>query len=791
MTQMDEHLQRESEIPSQTFPINESLNLQTIFQRDESEGSEKTGNEDATWARENIALLEEIQDNAVSGTKNLNPNSSRAAPITTNALQPSRIQLQQLSGDSGIQRVQIQRNGDGEPAAPGLSPELVQQIAYAQVVLSQVPPLPDDQVARLNKTIAGAPVYELMKKRDAKRTELEDLKEQIRMDEGVRPTEGREKEVKALTAQIERMDESIQASLGALNLSEADLAAQVEDFVNMWVARGKEIALTMLSQQEQKVNEEANRYETEQTPMEGTRTAEAEGLKNADAKLLALSQRLKEAKDEVDYEEAIHKTGRGPDSAPGGSVEIPVTPERIQRLQSLRAQLAKLNTQMKSELQRWGAEYPILMSENYTPGAFASLSPKQVARTTGGWIEEIKDNITETKGNIEDGDIKVWDLKRVPEMAYQSLRVSPNSLLGRAVQEHIEDKKSDAKALDMALTVLQVATIVAAAAVAGPAGAALMSAGWGIFDLVRDIDTYLEEKAAENVALDPALRDISELEPSLIPIAIDLITLGLDIVAVPRIVKSLKGSITALRSGRKSVKSFIDEAVGAGMSREQAERIAKRYGSRAPDLGEIARIAEAMGDAGRHATMEEVLGTIKKYANKDIVDFLKSLRSKGKIVILPADPEKATDVLMKRLGEAETHKLVQEKYLKAGGFYHPNTGIIFAKQSNFGYMQSIIVHEAVHALQHKHGKSYYGFVAEFQALVVQRNYLNKVAADAPVESLPDLGWLVNTTDDSIMRYLETHPQYGYAIPDKFSVWDTVADVINLIAPDGKLGRVAR
>ncbi|NIM07530.1 MAG: hypothetical protein GTN65_18425, partial [Armatimonadetes bacterium] len=73
--------------------------------------------------------------------------------------------------------------------------------------------------ARLSKTIAGAPVYEMMKKRDEKRTELENLKEQVRMEAGARPTAGREEEIKELGRQIEQMDKVIKASLGALGLS--------------------------------------------------------------------------------------------------------------------------------------------------------------------------------------------------------------------------------------------------------------------------------------------------------------------------------------------------------------------------------------------------------------------------------------------------------------------------------------------------------------------------------------------------------------------------------------------
>ncbi|MCJ7625191.1 MAG: hypothetical protein MUO76_16970, partial [Anaerolineaceae bacterium] len=548
------------------------------------------------------------------------------------------------------------------------------------------------------------------------------------------------------------------------------------------VARAKEIAITMLAQQERTVDDEVNRYTTEFTPVEGTSTAEVEGLQNADRELQAVSQDLKALQQEIIELESTLPPG----AAPGSPSQIP-SQGRIEEIKSLQTQLRAKNEHMKSELQRWGSQYPILLDRNYTPGAFANRSPAQVSKMTGVWLQQIKDDIAETKGNITGEDIKVWDLHHVPAMTFQSLGVSNDSLLGKAVNEYIQGKKSDAQALETAISVLQVATIVAAAAAGGPAGAALMSAGWGVFDLVRDIDKYLQEKAAENVALDPALRDISALEPSLIPIALDLISLGLDIKAVPAIVKSLKGSLTALRSGRKAAKEFIEEAASAGLSREQAERLAKRYGARAPDLGEITKVAKAIGDSARHANLDEVLDEIAKYAKEDIVDFLKSLRNEGKIVIIPANLEESTEVLIKTLGEDEAHNVVQGGLLKAGGFYDPYTGIIFAKQSSFGFMQGTIMHEAVHALQDRFGKSYQGFVAEFQAFVAQRNYLLKIAKDMPVESLPELGWLVNASDADIISFIEHNPLYRHAKPDNFDVQDTVIDLWDTLASSGKLG----
>jgi len=670
----------------------------------------------------------------------------RTAQATIQQMNRRRLEeqfRQQTGGGSAAARTVQRQDALGPP------PELSRQIAYAQVVLSKVPPLPANKAARLSKMIAGAPVYEMMKKRDEKRTELENLKEQVRMEAGARPTAGREEEIGELAGQIEQMDKVIKASLGALGLSEADLAGQVEGFVEMWVDRAKEIAITMLEQNERVVDDELNRYSTEFTPLEGTSTAEVEGLQNADRELQPSYLDLKSLKETVwEEEEKLRVKSQGPPPE-GSATQItewhPPTPSEIEYVEDLKKQLRAKNEEMKSQLQTWGSRYPILLSQNYTPGAFANRSPKEVGEMTGSWIQEIKENIIDTKANIQDEDIKVWHLHHVPAMTFQSLGVSRDSLLGMAVNEYIQDKKSDAAALETALTAFQVATIVAAAVAGGPAGAALVSAGWGVFDLVRHIDDYLEETAAEEVALDPAFKDISALEPSLIPIALDIISLGLDLTAVPAIAKSLG----ALRSGRKTAREFIEGAVSKGLSRKQAKVLAGKYAAHASDVGKIRQVAEAAYRAGRAAapSLDDVIKNVMKKAEPMVAEWVK--KNRGNIFFYRD--------IKDQLGYVEFNRLRRKNpfMFQWGGFEY--RGKVFLNPAGVSgeSMETLsgwLVHEVTHILTEKYVPGLHKFWQEFLGFKMQQRYLRGIQESLRPSAME---WLMKMSDHELSYHIAT------------------------------------
>jgi hypothetical protein len=148
------------------------------------------------------------------------------------------------------------------------------------------------------------------------------------------------------------------------------------------------------------------------------------------------------------------------------------------------------------------------------------------------------DNIAETQNNIANEKVKVWALPDVTALTSQSMGLAPESVLNRAVMKYIQGKISDEQALQKALMVLgMVAAVVAIVATAGgalvvAAAASGVGAALTIGQLIVDVQRYQAESAAEHVALDPLLADISVNDPEILPIVMDVIALGLDAGAV-------------------------------------------------------------------------------------------------------------------------------------------------------------------------------------------------------------------------------------------------------------------
>ena len=142
--------------------------------------------------------------------------------------------------------------GTGGAPPAGASPEAAAQIAYAQAINQQVPPLSPEHTARLGAVIGDARVYGLIVERDTKKGQLQEWTT-ILQGHGTIP--GKTVDELAgmagdLAAEIKRLDGEIKEQLPALGVAdEAQLAERVErQFPELFVARARQIALVILDQ---------------------------------------------------------------------------------------------------------------------------------------------------------------------------------------------------------------------------------------------------------------------------------------------------------------------------------------------------------------------------------------------------------------------------------------------------------------------------------------------------------------------------------------------------------------
>jgi len=487
---------------------------------------------------------------------------------------------------------------DAAPAAgqppTEIPPEVARQIALAVTVLRQVPPLSPETAQRLNKTIGGSDTYMKIRNRDERRAELEELTARGPTLGNMGQYGGR---VAKLREEIAELDKVIQAELAKLGVADADELRRMveEEFPKLWVDRGKAVATTMLNQNAQVVQAEKDRYA-------GVCSADTAGLKQADGALFEAAEAVRGLQNEMRNQENereslqvqlnVHLDAQKEKSLPGG---VPPTAEETHSLQAqvddknkeieaTRARIQEDGKKLEAQRAALGLKYPVLLLPDYYPGGFHDTSGDELSESTGEMLDQILKNIEKTKANIADSTIRIWDLRDVPELAFQSLNVPANSPLRLAVKKQQERFKSDQKEVEKALMVLSItAAIVITVATAGGAtlvalGAMSFGAGMTLGRLIIDVQQYRADSAAAQVALDPAMADILTHDPNLLAVVIDLVSLGLE---VAMIVGPLRAALRAAAAAG-DVDAFAAAARRA-LSKEQAEQaidaVARRVGA--------------------------------------------------------------------------------------------------------------------------------------------------------------------------------------------------------------------
>ena len=351
--------------------------------------------------------------------------------------------------------------GTGGAPPAGASPEAAAQIAYAQAINQQVPPLSPEHTARLGAVIGDARVYGLIVERDTKKGQLQEWTT-ILQGHGTIP--GKTVDELAgmagdLAAEIKRLDGEIKEQLPALGVAdEAQLAERVErQFPELFVARARQIALVILDQNQTDVLRESNRYVVSQSTATGAPPPEVDGLRQADRELVPLAAELRPLAERLKgmTQEANQN----------------VSGEELTALETdVRAKRVALDTR----LQAHGARYPILLRPDYNPGVYMDLPDEAVEQATGAATTRLLKNISDTRAGIEQDTIHVWDLNFVPELTYQSLNVPSGSPLRTAIARHAEGKRTAEALLSIALGVVAVGAGVALFSALGVGRAAVV-----------------------------------------------------------------------------------------------------------------------------------------------------------------------------------------------------------------------------------------------------------------------------------------------------------------------------
>lgn len=491
-------------------------------------------------------------------------------------------------------------------------------------VLTRVQPITDADRATLQRSFAGAPLMNYINQRDAKRRLLDEKNTEllrIRPENGV-PEEGSELQarvtqleaaIETLNNEITALDNLIQVGVQELGLTEESQLVTLVNvtFPELFIRRAKEIARSELDKNKAIVEAEAERY--------GYRacvdSAERTGL------ITAAQDLVRRQTDIANMEGILAQISR---DAPSGGVPSPETmgsnyydyiryPERIETA--------------KRELQQakggYLLRYPILARPNLDLNAIATGNEATVGDAINGEVTTLIQNIDDTKENIDNGRLKVWNLRNIMEMTAADLGADENQDLMAAVNQHVAQEVSDEGTVQLAMAALAItAAIVATVATAGgaavvAAGAAGFGLGLSIGEAANSVQQYLAESSAADVALDPAMADISANDPDLAWVVMSFVGVIADVAQVRSVFNAVKGIARGI-STAEDVTRMGQVARAAGASTIAAERLVTAGSNQLLRLG-LREAAEQVASAvALQAIANEFMGNGEEEAELDI-----------------------------------------------------------------------------------------------------------------------------------------------------------------------------
>ena len=518
-----------------------------------------------------------------------------------------------------------------------------------------------------------------------------------------------------------------------------------DKFPKLFIERAKLVAKTELDQNQQIVDREATRYGVNASIDPAARNAlraAARDLVSRQAHIGDLEKRLDDAN------QRLHGGAPVPSQTPPSDPEV----DRLQR------ELDTANAEREQQRKMYGLQHPILLRGDIDLAVLGTGNDSQVNELIGGKISEISDNIKDTKGNIDSGRLKIWDLHNIVEMTSQDLGVTGNTVLQGALQSYFAKEKSDEQMVKIGIAALAITAGVLATVATG--GAALVAGGVAVaaggYQASQSVQNYLAESSASNVALDPRVQDISKNEPELLWLVMDIAGVILDAAQVVKVFNQLRSAAQALKATGE-IEAFA-KAARQAIPGEGAERVIASATRQGGVSKNIVAVVEAEGAAFRHADLVAVGRRIESLADEGFHAIYTNLQTQGRV--LPLTKEGLEGVYG---SERAAQIIAEEGALANSGLF--KDGRLFIQPGHLDSVTSTVVHESTHYMQEMHGVNLFdkeaGWMAEFEAVAAERRYVERLVKESSVKAVPDdLLWLVGASDERLTAHVVEHyPQF--------------------------------
>lgn len=514
--------------------------------------------------------------------------------------------------DSSVSDSAPLEGNQGDVRSPALSPEDTRRLIVARTTLSKVKPMSQGDKETLAKAIPGAAAVKAIKERDQKRDLLKQTNDKLVI---LKPEHGLpdntlaaqlqalSDQIDALTKEIQVLNDSINEMLNSLAITQGDLGDReqklvslvTKDFPAIFVARAKEIAKNELEENKQLAEQEAVRYkdvctETEDGPAarQGLRIA-ATDLSNQQSEIARLKNELEKAKTQLPI--------AGVDEAAQARVD------------DLSTQLNDKQTKYTQNRRAYSLKFPILLRDDMDVAALAAVDDKKLIALVGEQVQDVIDDINDSEENIDDETIKVWNLIDpktgfdIVSITKQDMGIEGDPLLEQVLTQHIADAKSDEAALEMLFGAIALTATIIATAAGGPIAGALVGGSFGVIQLSQDVKKYLAQSAINDVALDPELAKMSQEEPSIFWIVLDIVGVILDLSAAKSAITAMRPAARKLISGG-AVAEFAEEA--KKLAPQAYERLAASAERQVASRKLVGRVGTFADEAAHAAGTERI-----------------------------------------------------------------------------------------------------------------------------------------------------------------------------------------
>lgn len=305
-----------------------------------------------------------------------------------------------------------------------------------------------------------------------------------------------------------------------------------------------------------------------------------EAAKIALARRLQIEDRRKEQSGEVRSVRVAHMGEH--------STELQPTPRYFE----IGNQIAEMEKQYEQVLRTLAEPYPVLAyfgaldKSLDTLTAMAQLGPSEgMAKIVGPRIRKQLDNIEKVRDGIKDGDVNFWRLPHIVGITKVQLGVDQDPLRKRLVDDKVEDEQPG-PLQSIAIAVLDIVALLLAPVTGGLS--LVVAAGINTAVAVKNVQNYLLQKAMANTAFNRA-EAISQEEPSLFWVAVDIVAIIPDLGDALRAFRGLSRAIRSARRARlgMEVATEADDVIRAvarqhKLTDEVAESIVR--GARDPDF---------------------------------------------------------------------------------------------------------------------------------------------------------------------------------------------------------------